>query len=155
MNKTHGHSPRGKAEATYRTWICMKSRCNNPKQSSYSYYGGRGIKICPEWNDNFQNFLNDMGVRPKGKTLDRINNDGNYEPKNCRWATIKQQNTNRDNTNCGGRLKKTHCLHGHLYDSKNTMICRSKKRKNSYRKCKTCDYAQQKKSKNKKRGELT
>lgn len=71
----------------------MKTRCGNPNSVSYPYYGGRGISICDRWlgEDGFSTFLADMGPRPEGTTLDRIDTDGNYEPDNCRWATSKQQ----------------------------------------------------------------
>ena len=78
---------------TYKSWTAMKSRCLNPNTTAYQNYGGRGIKICDEWM-NFENFLKDMGEKPKGKTLDRIDFNGNYEPSNCRWASIQEQNRN-------------------------------------------------------------
>jgi hypothetical protein len=78
----------------HRVWIGMRSRCNNPKAREYVNYGGRGIKVCERW-DSFENFVADMGVRPEGYSIDRINNDGNYEPSNCRWATTTQQLNNR------------------------------------------------------------
>ena len=78
---------------TYKSWTAMKSRCLNPNTVAYQNYGGRGIKICDEWMD-FNNFLRDMGDKPKGKTLDRIDVNGNYEPSNCRWASVKEQNRN-------------------------------------------------------------
>lgn len=81
---------------TYNSWKTMIQRCTNPKVHNYQYWGGRGITVCERWKD-FENFLEDMGVRPSGTTLDRINTDGNYEPGNCRWATDVQQARGRSN----------------------------------------------------------
>lgn len=83
-----------KPSKTYNSWTSMKNRCNQKKHHNYLYYGGRGIKICEEWND-FRNFLRDMGERPEDCTLDRINPNGNYEPSNCRWANAKVQASTR------------------------------------------------------------
>ena len=90
-NTTHGQSKNG--NRTYKTWKEMRSRCNGKYKDNYKYYGELGITICEEWND-FLKFVEDMGERPIGKTLDRINPFGNYEKNNCRWATHKEQMNN-------------------------------------------------------------
>jgi hypothetical protein len=83
----------------YQRWSGMKQRCLNPNSHIWKYYGGRGIKICGRWlgKNGFRNFYTDMG-EPNGLILDRINNEGDYEPSNCRWATMKEQSTHRRRT---------------------------------------------------------
>jgi hypothetical protein len=79
----------------YNVWSQMKKRCLNPNHPKYRHYGGRGITVCNEWKESFDRFVLDMGPRPPGRSLDRIDNDGNYSKENCRWATKGQSNRNR------------------------------------------------------------
>lgn len=91
MPYVHGYATRSGYTKEYICWAGIVQRCNNKKCKSYPYYGGRGIKLSPKWS-RFEEFLKDVGFAPSKKhSLDRINNDGNYEPGNCRWATQKEQ----------------------------------------------------------------
>lgn len=90
----HGHARGASKSPTYRVWDAMLKRCTNPKTHNFHNYGGRGIAVCESWKV-FANFLADMGERPTGLTIDRVDNSRGYEPGNCRWATMKEQASNR------------------------------------------------------------
>lgn len=113
--RTHGQT----GSATYKIWCGMKKRCNQKNSPVYYKYGGRGIQVCDRWN-SFENFLEDMGERPRGLTIERIDNNGNYEPGNCRWATPIEQGSNKRNTICafpGESLRQTAIRLGVNYKS--------------------------------------
>lgn len=94
---------------TYRTWECMRSRCNNLNRTAYKDYGGRGITICKRW-DKFENFFEDMGGKPKGLTIERIDNDKGYYKENCKWATKKEQSRNSRRNRMVAYQGKTQCI---------------------------------------------
>jgi ribosomal protein S16 len=102
--KTHGHSMSFKDRdpigyKCYYTWQAIKRRCNNKQDSAYDRYGGRGIKVCDRWTDSYQNFLDDIGPPPSADhQIDRADNDGNYEPENCKWVTREENARNKRNS---------------------------------------------------------
>lgn len=87
---THGRT----GTRTFKSWESMKQRCFNPNSKDYASYGGRGVTVCPDWVHDFPRFLSDMGERPEGCSLDRIDTNGNYEPSNCQWSDPKSQQRN-------------------------------------------------------------
>lgn len=91
MSRKHGHT----GSPTYISWIEMRKRCYNPRVIRYPLYGAKGITVCDRWLNSFENFLADMGVKPTGFSLDRVDNNGNYCPENCRWADNKTQSNNK------------------------------------------------------------
>lgn len=126
----HGHC----GTPTWNSWSSMLKRCRGTNKQAYQNYRGRGITVCARWLV-FENFLADVGLRPAGTTLDRINNDGNYEPGNCRWSTPKEQSCNLRKTR---HVNDGHCYWlikeaSEIYDVKYSTLRGSLYRKGSYR----------------------
>jgi hypothetical protein len=105
----HGHRRGRHSSPTYESWCGIISRCGNEQRKDYHHYGGRGIKVCERWL-TFDNFLADMGEKPTGMSIGRIDNNGNYEPSNCRWETHRQQMRNRRGNRIVTAFGKTGCL---------------------------------------------
>lgn len=103
--KRHGYY----GSPTYRSWRAMLARCRDSTHKQWMQYGGRGITVCDRWRQ-FENFLSDMGERPVGRSLDRINGNGNYEPGNCRWATRIEQRHNRRSDNVSSTANDNHVI---------------------------------------------
>lgn len=137
-------------QTLYNTWAAMIQRCENKNSTDYPNWGGRGIKVCERWRTvsprgvGFANFVADMGMKPEGMSLDRIDNNGNYEPGNCRWATRQQQTLNSRyteslkkavKTHADNMRARTHCKYGHEFTEDNTYI------HNNTRTCKLCKAA--------------
>lgn len=99
------------------TWHMMIARCENPNHNSYRYYGARGVSVCPRWRADFWAFVADVGERPAGCTLDRIDPEGDYEPGNVRWATPHEQRVNRRPAE-----PRTHCKRNHEFTPANTYV---------------------------------
>jgi hypothetical protein len=121
---THGQS----YTPEYAAWHNMIQRCTRPNHAAWKDYGGRGISVCDEWMASFEVFIAHVGPRPDGMSIDRINNDGNYEPGNVRWATKRTQSNNQR-----PRDRPDVCPHGHIYSIANTYV-----NAKGYRKCRTC-----------------
>ena len=130
----HGEAGRGRTR-TYQIWAGMMDRCEwggNPK--AWKHYGARGIRVCERWHD-YRLFLADMGAVPHGRSIDRINNDGNYEPSNCRWATVKEQALNTSRTRkvrYQGQIIPAMELSGMLGISHKAIRSRAVRRANDY-----------------------
>lgn len=118
INASHGMSD----SPTYMSWAAMLTRCSNPNQECYKYYGALGVTVCDRWRKSFENFLADMGERPDGKTLDRESPFGNYEPENCKWSTPKEQANNTRGQHAIAKLRAMEARPVEAFESGYTRI---------------------------------
>lgn len=123
----HGHCKNGKETKTYKIWVSIRQRCNNPKNKYYKDYGSRGISVCEKWS-KFENFIEDMRKCPEGLMMDRIDNNGNYEPDNCRWIDAKTSARNRRSTKLStekaNEIRKLYCWGFKQYEiAKHFNVC--------------------------------
>lgn len=126
----HGKTKGGLRSPEYVAYHNMIMRCHNPNDKSYKYYGGRGIIVCDRWRHSFENFFKDMGSRPDSHTLERNNTDGNYTPKNCKWATMAEQSANKRNSiliEYNGEIKTASKWGDSLGINKTTIVNRYRK----------------------------
>ena len=113
MRLLHGHFRKHKQSKTYAARRNMLTRCYFPKHRAYKWYGERGITVCPAWRGSFVSFLHDLGEANPGMSLERIDSNGNYEPANCRWIPLTEQNRNRpnfDKTRIGRAKRRKRCI---------------------------------------------
>lgn len=116
--------------AEFKIWSGMLARCTNANDAGYPNYGGRGITVCERWLESFENFYADMGLRPAGRSIDRVDNDKGYSPENCRWATPTEQALNRRKRRM---TPISRCKRGHKFTPENTY-----RRPDGFRACRAC-----------------
>lgn len=146
----HGHTVNRRRSPEYRAWHAMQQRCYYTKGQAFPRYGGRGIRVCDQWRGRkgFVQFLADIGPKPSPKhSIDRIDNDGNYEPGNCRWATATEQNRNKRAPN-GRWIREDKCPWGHLLNAANLSFSPT-----GSRRCRACQRRIAEKRRRKKRRE--